>query len=118
MQRQLLRQPPRPLRSALREYIVERVQPLPRFQDFNTVRLLRLSHSDLTIKNAILHHKQLGRILLGCKQLCVRSAENMCVTKTGAPRHTNAVESAFSLLKRGIIGSWHKISAKHLPRSG
>ncbi len=29
--------------------------------------------------------------------------------------HTNTVESAFSLLKRGIIGSWHKISAKHLP---
>ena len=28
--------------------------------------------------------------------------------------HTNTVESAFSLLKRGIIGSWHKISAKHL----
>jgi hypothetical protein len=25
------------------------------------------------------------------------------------------VESAFSLLKRGIMGSWHKISAKHLP---
>jgi len=29
--------------------------------------------------------------------------------------HTNTVESAFSLLKRGIIGTWHKISAKHLP---
>jgi transposase-like protein len=28
---------------------------------------------------------------------------------------TNTVESAFSLLKRGIIGSWHKISTKHLP---
>jgi transposase-like protein len=28
--------------------------------------------------------------------------------------HTNTVESEFSLLKRGIIGSWHKISAKHL----
>jgi transposase-like protein len=28
--------------------------------------------------------------------------------------HTNSVESAFSLLKRGIVGSWHKISAKHL----
>ena len=27
---------------------------------------------------------------------------------------TNAIESAFSLLKRGIVGSWHKISAKHL----
>ena len=29
--------------------------------------------------------------------------------------HTNTIESAFSLLKRGIMGSWHKISAKHLP---
>jgi transposase-like protein len=29
--------------------------------------------------------------------------------------HTNTVESAFSLLKRGILGTWHKIDAKHLP---
>jgi transposase-like protein len=29
--------------------------------------------------------------------------------------HTNTVESAFSLLKRGILGTWHKVSAKHLP---
>src|SRR6266478_4620752 len=29
--------------------------------------------------------------------------------------HTNTVESAFSLLKRGIFGTWHKVSAKHLP---
>jgi transposase-like protein len=28
--------------------------------------------------------------------------------------HTNTVESAFSLLKRGILGTWHKVSAKHL----
>lgn len=28
--------------------------------------------------------------------------------------HTNTVENAFSLLKRGIMGTWHKISAKHL----
>jgi len=28
--------------------------------------------------------------------------------------HTNTVENAFSLLKRGIIGTWHRISAKHL----
>ncbi|SPE40202.1 transposase [Candidatus Sulfotelmatobacter sp. SbA7] len=38
----------------------------------------------------------------------VRYEDGACVT-------TNTVESAFSLLKRGIIGSWHKISAKHLP---
>lgn len=29
--------------------------------------------------------------------------------------HTNTIESAFSLLKRGIMGTWHRISAKHLP---
>ena len=29
--------------------------------------------------------------------------------------YTNTVENAFSLLKRGIMGTWHKISAKHLP---
>ena len=28
--------------------------------------------------------------------------------------HTNTVESAFSLLKRGLMGTWYKLSAKHL----
>jgi transposase-like protein len=28
--------------------------------------------------------------------------------------HTNTIESAFSLLKRGIVGTWHRVSAKHL----
>jgi transposase-like protein/IS1 family transposase len=37
----------------------------------------------------------------------VRHEDGACVT-------TNTVESAFSLLKRGIVGTWHKISAKHL----
>jgi len=37
----------------------------------------------------------------------VRYEKGMCVT-------TNAVESAFSLFKRGIVGAWHKVSAKHL----
>jgi transposase-like protein len=30
--------------------------------------------------------------------------------------HTNTVESAFSLLERGIMGTWHRISAKHLAK--
>jgi hypothetical protein len=28
--------------------------------------------------------------------------------------YTNTVESAFSLLKHGTIGTWHRVSAKHL----
>ncbi len=27
--------------------------------------------------------------------------------------HTNTAESAFSLLKREIIGTWHRVCAKH-----
>ncbi len=30
--------------------------------------------------------------------------------------HTNTIESGFSLLKRGIIGSFHRVSIKHLHR--
>jgi len=37
----------------------------------------------------------------------VRYEKGMCIT-------TNAVESAFSLLKRGIVGTWHRVSTKHL----
>jgi transposase-like protein len=34
----------------------------------------------------------------------------------GGDFHTNTVESAFSLLKRGMVGSWHRVSIKHLQR--
>jgi hypothetical protein len=30
--------------------------------------------------------------------------------------HTQHIESAFSLLKRGVYGSFHKVSIKHLGR--
>jgi hypothetical protein len=30
--------------------------------------------------------------------------------------HTNTIEDAFSLLKRGIYGTFHKVSIKHLGR--
>jgi hypothetical protein len=30
--------------------------------------------------------------------------------------HSNTVESAFSLLKRGIMGTFHNVSRKHLHR--
>jgi transposase-like protein len=34
--------------------------------------------------------------------------------RPGTDITTNGIESAFSLHKRGIMGSWHKVSAKHL----
>jgi transposase-like protein len=34
----------------------------------------------------------------------------------GIPAHMNTCESFFSLLKRGVAGSWHHVSRVHLPR--
>ena len=34
----------------------------------------------------------------------------------GSRIHTNTVESSFSLLKRGLIGSFHRVSTNHLQR--
>ena len=34
----------------------------------------------------------------------------------GSKIHTNTVESSFSLLKRGLIGNFHRVSIKHLHR--
>jgi transposase-like protein len=34
----------------------------------------------------------------------------------GSVAHVNTAESFFSLLKRGVIGSWHHVSREHLPK--
>jgi hypothetical protein len=53
----------------------------------------------------------IGAGVKGSKHKTIRHRDKVYVD---GDIHTNTVESAFSLLKRGIIGSWHKISAKHL----
>jgi len=47
----------------------------------------------------------------GDKHNTIRHADRIYVE---GDTHTNTVESAFSLLKRGIVGTWHRVSAKHL----
>ena len=48
------------------------------------------------------------------KHETVRPQRERVCTSVGPDIHTNRIESAFSLLKRGIIGTWHRMSAKHL----
>ena len=55
------------------------------------------------------YHKALGDLDAKHKTVCHSAGEYV-----RGEVYTNTVESAFSLLNRGIIGSWHKISAKHL----
>ncbi len=48
-------------------------------------------------------------VLAEHKTVCHRDGEYV-----NGDVYTNTVESAFSLLKRGIVGTWHRVSAKHL----
>ena len=43
------------------------------------------------------------------------SAKEYLRREKGIDIHTNTVESKFSLLKRGITGTFHQVSKKHLP---
>jgi hypothetical protein len=36
--------------------------------------------------------------------------------KDGSISHVNTCESFFSLLKRGVYGTWHHVSREHLPK--
>ena len=55
------------------------------------------------------YHKALGELDAKHETVCHSAGEYV-----RGEVYTNTVESAFSLLNRGIIGSWHKLSAKHL----
>ena len=43
------------------------------------------------------------------------SAKEYLRKEKGLDVHTNTVESKFPLLKRGIVGTFHQVSKKHLP---
>lgn len=50
------------------------------------------------------------------KHLSINHSAGYYVTGIDGEIHTNTVESAFSLLKRAIIGNFHAVSIKHLHR--
>jgi transposase-like protein len=50
------------------------------------------------------------------KHLSINHSAGYYVTGIDGEVHTNTVESAFSLLKRAIIGNFHAVSIKHLHR--
>jgi len=83
-------------RGTLAKYIRENIS--------NDVEVL-ITDSFPAYKNAVgeVEHKTVNHLA----GEYARYENGTCIT-------TNTVESAFSLLKRGIMGSWHKISAKHL----
>jgi transposase-like protein len=54
-----------------------------------------------------------GRDFLGGHHTVTHSKKEY--VRVGTDVHTNTVESVFSLLKRGVYGTFHSVSKKHLP---
>ena len=80
------------------------------------------------LKNAIMEHVQDGSTVCTDDFLAYRgmpkifkhkavkhSAKEYARREGDFTVHTNTVESKFSLLKRGVIGTFHQVSKKHLP---
>jgi transposase-like protein len=45
-----------------------------------------------------------------------RTVQHSALQYVDGPAHTNSIENFWSLFKRGVIGSFHKVSEKHLDR--
>lgn len=63
-----------------------------------------------TVTDEAVHYTQLGREFAGHQ--VVNHSQQEWVRGSA---HTNTVEGFFSLLKRGIVGTFHHVSARHLP---
>jgi transposase-like protein len=81
-----------------------------------------------TLKSAIMEHVQDGSVVVTDDYFGYRgipkifkhesvkhSVKEYLRKEKDLNVHTNTVESKFSLLKRGIIGTFHQVSKKHLP---
>jgi hypothetical protein len=73
-----------------------------------TVDVIMTDESTLYNFTTTAHHRAKHKSVNHRADEYVRYEGGLCVT-------TNAIESAFSLFKRGVVGAWHKVSVKHLP---
>jgi len=58
-------------------------------------------------------YNPIGREFLGGHETVSHSQREY--KRNGTDVHSNTVEGVFSLLKRGVMGTFHSISKKHLP---
>jgi len=73
-------------------------------------------NADLTcriITDELTQYRKLGMAFEGGHAFVKHSAGEY--VKLGTDIHSNSVEGVFSLLKRGVMGTFHSVSKKHLP---
>jgi len=73
-------------------------------------------NADLTcrlITDEYIGYKPVGRAFSGGHQTVTHSRGQY--VRPGSDVHSNTIEGVFSLIKRGVMGTFHSVSKKHLP---
>jgi len=73
-------------------------------------------NADLTcriITDELYQYRPVGAAFLGGHEFVKHSSGEY--VKRGTDVHTNSIEGVFSLLRRGVMGTFHSVSRKHLP---
>lgn len=87
--------------------------------DSKTIREVLQEHVSedvdvIVTDESVLYNQGLPVTQRSKRQTVNHKAEEYVRYENGFMVTTNTVESAFSLFKRGIVGSWHRVSPKHL----
>jgi len=86
-----------------------------RKKDLNLKKLSALVRETVDTQNAVLMTDEYGGYF-GISKVLPHETVNHRVWYVDRDKHTNTVESFWALLKRGIVGQFHKVSLKHLPK--
>lgn len=84
-----------------------------------TIREVLIEHVSedvdvIVTDESVLYASGLPKTQVSKRKAVNHSAEEYVRYENGFMVTTNTVESAFSLFKRGIVGTWHRVSPKHL----
>lgn len=91
------------------------VAKVARKEDLNAKKLSALVREHVDTENAVLVTDEFTGYA-GISRFMPHETVNHSVWYVDGDRHTNTIEGFWSLLKRGIIGQYHKVSLRHLPR--
>ncbi len=81
----------------------------------NFKRLSLLVRENVDLEKSVLVTDQ-APFYKSMKKLLPHKSLNHNITYANGWIHTNSIESFWALLKRGIVGQFHKVSVKHLPK--
>ncbi|MCX6096749.1 MAG: IS1595 family transposase [Candidatus Bipolaricaulota bacterium] len=84
-------------------------------QDLNAKKTRALVRDRIDTGEAVLVTDE-NSIYLLMRDVLPHKMVNHKVWYVAGDAHTNTIESFWSLLKRGIVGQFHKVSLRHLPR--